>query len=98
MRVAYPKSDESLVEFLLRCQKKKFEVMLCPRYSLVFDKKVSKNIERVSIATHRRNWRDTHSHFTFNKRGVHRRMEQGGPSLHPNRPATFKPTIDTPRE
>lgn len=97
VRVAYPKSDESLVEFLHRFQKKKSEVMMCPGCSSVFDKKVAENIERVRMASYRRKWRDTRSHFTFYKREVPRMMEQGGLSLQPNRPTTFKPTADAPR-
>lgn len=47
VRVAYPKSDESLVEFLHHFQKQKVEAMLCPRCSSIFDKKTAENIERV---------------------------------------------------
>lgn len=47
VRVAYPKSDERLVEFLHRFQEKKSEVMLCPRCSSVFNKKAAENIEGV---------------------------------------------------
>ena len=52
VRMAYPKSDESLMEFLHCCQKKKSEVMLCFRCSSVFDKKASKNVKRVRMASH----------------------------------------------
>lgn len=55
VRVAYTKSGESLVEFLHRLQKKKSEVMLCPKCSSIFDKKAAENIARVRVADHRRN-------------------------------------------
>lgn len=71
--------------------------MLCPRCSSIFDKKAAENIKRVRMASHRRNWRDTRSHVTFDKRGVPRRMEKGGSSLHPNRSTAFKPNVDAPR-
>lgn len=47
VKVAYPKKDESLVEFLHHCQRKKSKVTLCPRCSSAFDKKAVENIERV---------------------------------------------------
>lgn len=46
-KVAFPKEDETLTDFLRRCQKKQSEVMLCPRYNAVFDKKVTQNFEGV---------------------------------------------------
>lgn len=96
-KVAYPKNEESLVEFLHRCQRKRFEVMMCPKCSFVFDRKAEENIERVRIASKRRNWKDTHNRFTFDKRGIPRRQEQGGPGLRANKIATFKPIADAPR-
>lgn len=44
VKVSYPKNDECLVEFLYRCQRKRSEVMLCPRCSSVFDRKAAENI------------------------------------------------------
>lgn len=40
VKVAYPKQDESLVEFLTGARGK-YEVMLCPRCSSVFDRKAT---------------------------------------------------------
>lgn len=39
VKVAYPKQDESLVEFLHRCQRKKSEVILYLRCNSIFDRK-----------------------------------------------------------
>lgn len=44
VKVAYPKNDESLEEFLHRCQWNKYEVMMHPRCISVFDKKDVENI------------------------------------------------------
>ena len=44
-KIAFPKEDENLADFLHRCQKKKSEVMLCPRCSSIFDKKAAEHIQ-----------------------------------------------------
>lgn len=86
-----------MVEFLCRCQKKKSEVMLCPRCNNVYDRKVAENIERVQIASWRWNWRDTETSYIFNKRGIPKKQQQGGQGLRPNKQASFKPTSDAPK-
>jgi hypothetical protein len=40
-KVAFPQEEETLSDFLRRFQKKKSEVMLCPKCSVVFDKKAA---------------------------------------------------------
>ena len=55
-RLAYPKEDENLVEFIERCQKKRTEVMLCPRCSAIFDRKAATNLEAVDKAKRKENW------------------------------------------
>lgn len=55
MRVVYPKNDENSIELLHHCQKNKSEVMLCPKCSYVFDKKVAEILERVRIACYKGN-------------------------------------------
>lgn len=40
IKVAYPKDDEILVEFMGRYKSKKFVAMLCPECSVIFDRKV----------------------------------------------------------
>ena len=47
MKVAYPKANENLLDFLLRFPKKKLESLMCPRCSSMYDKKTTENLERV---------------------------------------------------
>lgn len=51
-KVAFPQEEEMMSDFLRRCQKKKSEVMLCPRCSVIFDKKAAQNIEGVRRVNH----------------------------------------------
>lgn len=51
-KVSFPQEEETLSDFLRRCQKKKSEVMLCPRCSVVFDKKAIQNLEGVRRVNH----------------------------------------------
>jgi len=45
MRVAYPRAEEDLINFLNRCKISNTNVMLCPRCSAVFDKEAAKFVE-----------------------------------------------------
>ncbi|KAI5417175.1 hypothetical protein KIW84_041973 [Lathyrus oleraceus] len=54
-RLAYPKEEENLVEFIERCQKMRTEVMLCPRCSAIFDRKAATNLEAVDKAKRKEN-------------------------------------------
>jgi hypothetical protein len=51
-KAAFPQEEETMSDFLRRCQKKKLEVMLCPRCSVVFDKKAAQNLEGVRRVKH----------------------------------------------
>ena len=51
-KVVFPQEEETLSDFLRRCQKKKSEVMLCPKCSAVFDKKAAQNLEGVRRVHH----------------------------------------------
>lgn len=51
-KIAFPKEDKTLSDFLRRCQKKQSEVMLCLRCSDVFDKKETQNLEGVRRTNH----------------------------------------------
>lgn len=44
-KLAFLKEEENLMDFFHRCQGNKSEVMLCPRCSVVFDKKAAYNLE-----------------------------------------------------
>ncbi|KAI5436187.1 hypothetical protein KIW84_022593 [Lathyrus oleraceus] len=58
-RLAYPKEEENLVEFIKRCQKMGTEVMLCPRCSAIFDSKAATNLEALDKAKRKENWGTT---------------------------------------
>ena len=49
-KTAFPRENENLADFQQRCQKKKSEVMLCPRCSSIFDKKAAEHIQGVRAA------------------------------------------------
>lgn len=51
-KVAFPQEEETLSKFLRRCQKKNSEVMMCPRCSVVLDKKEAQNLEGVRRINH----------------------------------------------
>ncbi|KAI5435506.1 hypothetical protein KIW84_022072 [Lathyrus oleraceus] len=55
-RLAYPREEENLMEFIKRCQRMKSEVMLCPRCSAVFDRKATTNLEAVDKTKRKENW------------------------------------------
>ena len=47
MNKAYPKPEESLLDFLLRCQKKNSETLMCQRCNSVYDRNAAENYERL---------------------------------------------------
>lgn len=51
-KVAFPQEEETLSNILRRCQKKKSEVMIYPRCSVVFDKRATQNLEGVRRVNH----------------------------------------------
>lgn len=46
MGVVYPRQDDGLINYLYHCKSRDSKVMLCPRCSCVFDKKVAKEVEK----------------------------------------------------
>lgn len=52
MKVVYPRVEEQLIHFLNRCKIKDSEVMLFPHYSAVFEKEVTKELEKVGPYNH----------------------------------------------
>ncbi|KAI5419334.1 hypothetical protein KIW84_043483 [Lathyrus oleraceus] len=58
-RLAYPKEEENLIEFIKRCQKMRTGVMLCPRCSAIFDRKAATNLEAVDKPKKKENWGTT---------------------------------------
>ena len=83
------------MDFLHRCQRKKSEVMLCHRCSVVFDKKAAKKVENTQKAREKENEKKSKPQYYFNKRGVPQRKEQalGSQKARPN---TYKPTVNAP--
>ena len=77
----------NLPDFLQRCQKKKSEVMLCPRCSSIFDKKAAEHIQDVRAANKRRE--------NVDLRHDPRRASQRG-SNQEKRPLTFRPPTNVP--
>jgi hypothetical protein len=54
MKVAYPKVEEDLIDFLNRCKISNAHAMLCPRCSAVFDKEAAKSVEGFRPQTKRK--------------------------------------------
>ncbi|KEH17474.1 hypothetical protein MTR_0013s0330 [Medicago truncatula] len=54
MKVAYPKVEEDLVDFLNRCKISNTDAMLCPRCSTIFDKEAAKAVEGFQPQTKRK--------------------------------------------
>lgn len=66
VKKVYVKVEEYLIDFLNRCKMKNSEVILCPRCSAVFDKKVTKDIKEFNLQQpKKRPWVDRRSKFTF---------------------------------
>jgi hypothetical protein len=73
-KAAYPTTEEELIDFLNRCRLKNYEVMLCPRCSVVFEKEATKGLESYIpkpkkrgkwSGDHRRNFSFTKSYISF---------------------------------
>jgi hypothetical protein len=76
MKVAYPKAEEDLIDFLNRCKISNAHAMLCPRCSTVFDKEAAKSVEGFRPqAKHKGGWVDNRPKFGFNKRGIPYKMK-----------------------
>jgi hypothetical protein len=45
IKVVYPKAEEDLLDFLMKCKAKNHQVMLCPRCSVVCDKEATAGLE-----------------------------------------------------
>lgn len=54
MKVVFPKAEEELIDFQNKCKLKDSEVMLCLRYSVVFDKEVQKSWKRPTLISQRK--------------------------------------------
>ncbi|KAI5424089.1 hypothetical protein KIW84_030342 [Lathyrus oleraceus] len=57
MKFGYPKANESLREYLWRCHKRNFDMLLCPRCSIRICRRVAEDYERWQRTKTERNWR-----------------------------------------
>jgi uncharacterized C2H2 Zn-finger protein len=97
MKVAYPKAEEDLIDFLNRCKISNTNVMLCPRCSAVFDKEAAKSVKGFRPQTKRKGgWIDNRPKFGFNKRGVPYNMKSSEQNPGKNHRRTFNPSSKTP--
>ena len=90
----YPKPGESLLGFLVRCQKANSICLMCPRCGDVHDKKAAEMFIRVPYIQVWGNRSKVKSSFTFDKRGIPKRQDNPHPKV--NRRVTFKLPIDIP--
>lgn len=92
----YPKAGEGLLEFLHQCKDEDSEVMMCPRCSAIFDKRVAKKVESVEQAKRKENWRRRKPGLYFDKRVVPKKKEQF-PNHQRGKPHTYMPTLNAPQ-
>ena len=94
-KTAFPKENEDLAKFLHRCQKKKSEVMLCPRCSSIFDKKVEEHIQGMQAV--KAKWgNNAQPKMDPEERDDPRRGHQRGPMNQVRRPLTYRPPTNVP--
>jgi hypothetical protein len=99
MKVAYPKAEEDLIDFLNRCKITNTKTMLFPRHRAVFDKEVARSIEDFRPQSKRKNgWADSHPKFGFNKRGVPYKMKFSDKNPSRNQKKTFNPPAKSPTD
>ena len=70
MRNGYPKVGESMLGYLVHCHKKNSEGIMCPRCSLIYDRKAAETYEKIRNARTGGNWRkDDQIEFVSPKAG-----------------------------
>ena len=75
MKVAFPRVEEDLIDFLKRYKIYNTKVILCPRYSAIFDKEAAKSVEGFRPQSKRKGkWVDNRQKCGFNKRGIPYKM------------------------
>ncbi|KAI5442270.1 hypothetical protein KIW84_011365 [Lathyrus oleraceus] len=57
MQFGYPKANKSLREYLWRCHKINYDMLMCPRCSIRICRRVAKDYERWQRTKTERNWR-----------------------------------------
>jgi len=92
MKVACPRAEEDLIDFIKRCKISNIEAMLCPRCSAIFDKEVAKPVEGFRPQSKRKGkWVDNRPKFGFNKRGIPYKMTFAKGNSNRNQTKTFNP-------
>jgi len=99
MKVAYPKAEEDLIEFLKRCKISNTDAMLCPKCSAVFDKEAAKSVEGFRPQSKRKGkWVDKRPKFSFNKRGIRYKVTSAKGNPNKNKRRTFSPPARSPTD
>jgi hypothetical protein len=97
MKVAYPKAEEYLIDFLNRCKISNAHAMLCPRCNAIFDKGATKSVEEFRPQVKRKDrWADNRPKFGFNKRGVPYKMKPSKKNPNQSHRRTFNPPSKAP--
>lgn len=99
MKVAYPQTEENMIDFLNRCKISNTKTMLCPRCSVVFDKEAAKSVEGFRPQTKpNRKGDKNRSKFDFNKRGVPYKMKDPENDSRKAQGKTFRPQVGSSTE
>lgn len=78
VNMVYHRVEDELIDFFNRCKLKDIEVMLCPCCSLVFNKKATKEVEKIIPQTYqpmRSGKQDKQGTFILDKRGIPHRVQ-----------------------
>lgn len=95
-KFVYPKVDESLVDFLHLYKSKESEVMLCPRYSAVFNKKLPRRWRMLDSINKKEIGRTKSLSFTLTKWECPRRGKKF-PNHHRNGSNTYVSISNAPQ-
>jgi len=97
MKVAYPRAEEDLIDFLKRCKISNTKAILCPRCNAVFDKEDAKSVEGFRPQSKRKSkWVDNRPKFGFNKRDIPYKMKTTTGNSNGNKMRTFNPAAKSP--
>jgi len=99
MKVAYPKSEEDLVDFLKRCKISNSTIMLCPRCSAVFDKEAARSIEGFKPQSKRKGkWVNKKPKINFNRSDLTYKASTQKTFSKKSQMKTFTPPSKSPTE
>jgi len=99
MKIAYPTSEEDLVDFLKRCKISNSKPMLCPRCSVIFDKEPARSIEGFKPQSKRKGkWVDKKPKFDFNRSDLTYKASTQRTFSRKSKMKTFTPPSKSPTE